>query len=66
MKKLILPALVSLAVYLPALNDPLGTVPLGLAELGLVAALALAPFVCVEAGKALLRRSSWTLEAARA
>ncbi len=59
-------ALVSLAVYLPVLNDPLGTVPLGPTELGVVAMLAIAPFVCVEIGKAMLRRASWTLEAARA
>jgi Ca2+-transporting ATPase len=57
-------AVVLVAVYLPALNEPLGTVPLGVSELGFVAALALMPFVCVEAGKSLLRRVGWTLERA--
>jgi Ca2+-transporting ATPase len=55
-------ALVLVAVYVPALNGPFGTVPLGVAELGLVAALALVPFLCVEAGKTLFRRVGWTLE----
>ena len=55
-------ALVLVAVYLPALNEPLGTVPLGPSELALVAGLALLPFLCVEAGKALVRRVGWTLE----
>ena len=55
----------SAALYLPTLNEPLGTVPLGASELGVVAALALVPFLCVEIGKALLRRSGWTLEAAQ-
>ena len=40
--------------------------PLGPAELGIVGLLTLAPFVCVEIGKALLRRSGWTLEASHA
>jgi P-type Ca2+ transporter type 2C len=55
-------ALVLVAVYLPALNEPLGTVPLSLSELGLAVALALLPFLCVEAGKSLFRRVGWTLE----
>ena len=38
-----------------------GTVPLAASELGLVALLAVVPFVCVEAGKAVLRRAGWTL-----
>jgi Ca2+-transporting ATPase len=54
--------LVLVAVYLPALNEPLGTVRLGVSELGLVALLALLPFLGVEAGKALFRRTGWTLE----
>jgi Ca2+-transporting ATPase len=58
--------IVLVTIYLPVLNEPLGTVSLGPAELGIVAVLALAPFVCVEVGKALLRRSGWTLEAAHA
>ncbi|HET6643449.1 MAG TPA: cation-transporting P-type ATPase, partial [Gaiellaceae bacterium] len=57
-------AIVLVTLYVPALNEPLGTVPLGPAELGIVAVLAFAPFACVEIGKALLRRSGWTLEAA--
>ena len=57
----VLSAGIVLAVlYLPMLNEPLGTVPLGASQLGVVAALALVPFVCVEFGKALLRRSGWT------
>ena len=48
------------AVYLPAMNEPLGTVPLGASELGLAALLALLPS-CVEAGKAVFRRAGWTL-----
>jgi Ca2+-transporting ATPase len=54
-------ALVGVAVYLPALNDPLGTVPLSAPQLGLAALLALVPFACVEAGKAVFRRAGWTL-----
>jgi Ca2+-transporting ATPase len=57
-------ALVLVAVYLPALNEPIGTVPLGVFELGLVAVFALLPFVGVEAGKTLFRRAGWTLEVA--
>jgi hypothetical protein len=53
---------VLVAVYLPALNEPLGTASLSPTELGLVAALALMPFLCVEVGKALFRRVGWTLE----
>ena len=53
--------MVAVAVYLPALNEPLGTVPLGASELGLAALLALLPFACVEAGKAVFRRAGWTL-----
>jgi Ca2+-transporting ATPase len=53
---------VLVAVYLPALNEPLGTVSLDGYQLGLVAALALLPFVCVEVGKALMRRAGLTLE----
>jgi len=57
---------VLVTVYVPALNEPLGTVPLDVAELGLVVALALVPFLCVEVGKALFRSLDWTLEGARA
>jgi Ca2+-transporting ATPase len=49
------------AVYLPFLNDPLGTVPLQPNELLVTAVLAALPFLCVEAGKALARRSGWRL-----
>jgi Ca2+-transporting ATPase len=59
-------AIVVVAVYLPILNDTLGTVALDATELGVVIALALAPFACVEAGKALFRRAGWTLEGATA
>jgi len=58
-------AVVLVAVYLPALNEPLGTVPLGVSELVLVAVLALLPFLGVEAGKTLFRRAGWTLEGER-
>lgn len=50
------------AVYVPFLNDPLGTVPLHSDELLVTALLALLPFLCVEAGKALARRAGWRLE----
>jgi Ca2+-transporting ATPase len=50
------------AVYLPLLNDPLGTVPLQSDELLVTAVLALVPFLCVEAGKALARHSGWRVE----
>jgi magnesium-transporting ATPase (P-type) len=53
--------IVAVAVYLPALNEPLGTVPLGPSQLGLAVLLALLPFACVEAGKAVFRRAGWTL-----
>ncbi|MCY0725922.1 cation transporting ATPase C-terminal domain-containing protein, partial [Klebsiella pneumoniae] len=56
-------AVVLVALYLPGLNEPLGTVPLGVSELGLVAVLALMPFLCVEVGKAVFRRVGWTLGA---
>ena len=49
-------AIVIAALYLPVLNEPLGTVRLGPTELAVVAALALAPFACAEVGKAVLRR----------
>ncbi|HEY7250039.1 MAG TPA: cation-transporting P-type ATPase [Methylomirabilota bacterium] len=48
--------LVALAIYLPGLHDPLGTVALDATELAVVVALALVPFVAVENAKALLRR----------
>jgi Ca2+-transporting ATPase len=54
--------IVLVALYLPALNEPLGTLPLDLAELGVVCALALVPFLFVEAGKVLSRHFGWTLE----
>jgi P-type Ca2+ transporter type 2C len=55
-------ATVLVALYLPVLNDPIGTVPLGPAELAVVVGLALVPFACVETGKSWLRRSGRTLE----
>jgi hypothetical protein len=55
---------VLVALYLPALNEPLGTLPLDLAELGVVCALALVPFLLVEVGKMLSRHFGWTLEGA--
>jgi P-type Ca2+ transporter type 2C len=54
-------ALVFVALYVPALNEPLGTVSLGASQLGLAIVFALVPFACVEAGKAVSRRASWTL-----
>jgi Ca2+-transporting ATPase len=54
--------LVVAAVYLPPLHDPLGTVSLHAAELGVAAALALAPFAAVELAKALLRRTGRTID----
>ena len=57
-------ALVLVVVYLPVLNEPLGTVALGASELAVVSVLALVPFLCVEAGKAFFRRAGWTLERA--
>jgi calcium-translocating P-type ATPase len=59
-------AIVVGALYLPVLNEPLGTVALGAAEVGVVIMLALVPFLCVEVGKALFRRVGWTLERAAA
>jgi Ca2+-transporting ATPase len=50
-------ALVALLVYLPPLNEPFGTEPLGLAELGLVAFLAVLPAGVLEAVKAVRRRA---------
>jgi Ca2+-transporting ATPase len=47
---------VGAAVFLSALHEPLGTVSLGGSDLGVVLALAIAPFVLVEVGKALARR----------
>ena len=54
-------SLVAVTLYLPVLNDPLGTVPLDAAQVLVVALLALAPFACVEAGKAVFRHAGWTL-----
>ncbi len=54
-------ALVFGAVYLPGLNEPLGTVPLGPNELLVTALLALVPFLCVEASKMLARHAGWRL-----
>ena len=48
-------AVVALAVYLPALHEPLGTSALGTADALVVAGLALAPAICAELGKAVLR-----------
>ena len=58
-------ALVAIAVYVPVLNEPLGTVMLGAPELGTVVVLSLMPFLCVEVGKWLFRRADWTLEGTR-
>jgi Ca2+-transporting ATPase len=55
-------ALVAAAVYAPALHGPLGTVSLAAPQLGIAAALALVPFVAVELGKALLRRTRRTID----
>jgi Ca2+-transporting ATPase len=54
-------AVVAACIYGSALNDAVGTVPLGGAELGVVVLLAVVPFAAVEAGKAVLRRTGWTL-----
>ena len=59
-------ALVLVTMYVPALNEPLETVALGAEELGIVVVLSLAPFLGVEAGKALFRRVGWTLGGAAA
>jgi Ca2+-transporting ATPase len=48
--------LIAAAIYVPALNAPLGTVPLDFTGVGTVAVLALAPVALVEAGKAGSRR----------
>jgi hypothetical protein len=48
-------ALLALTVYLPMLREPFGTVALGVPELAVVAALATAPALLVEAVKALRR-----------
>jgi Ca2+-transporting ATPase len=54
-------AFVGIAIYVPALHEPLGTVALDASQLGVVLALSFVPSVCVEAGKALFRRAGWTL-----
>jgi magnesium-transporting ATPase (P-type) len=48
-------ALVAIAIYLPALHDPLGTVALDPGQITLVLGFALVPAIAVESGKALLR-----------
>jgi len=48
---------VALAVYVPALHEPLGTVALGWDALAVVAGLALIPLAAVEWGKAAVRRA---------
>ena len=53
-------------MYVPALNEPLGTVALDPQELGIVVALSLVPFLFVEARKGLFRRVGWTLDRAEA
>jgi Ca2+-transporting ATPase len=58
-------ALVLVCVYVPALNGPLGTVPLGAAQLTTAVILALLPFLVVECGKLLVRRRGWALAEAR-
>lgn len=55
-------ALVGLAVYVPALNEPLGTVPLDAVEVAIAGSLAVLPFACVETGKAVFRRVGWSLD----
>ena len=54
-------AIVLLTVYLEPLNEPLGTVPLGASQLGIVLLLGVLPFTLVEAGKAVFRAAGWTL-----
>ena len=54
-------AIVLLAVYVPPLNGPFGTVPLSPTELGIVVALSLVPVVLVELGKAGSRALGWSL-----
>jgi Ca2+-transporting ATPase len=58
-------AVVGLAVYTPALQEPLGTVALAGDALAVAALLALVPAVCVETGKALLRRGGRSLDPGR-
>jgi hypothetical protein len=55
-------ALLGMAIYLTPLHEPSGTEARGLAEFGVVAALALVPTVIVEAAKAFRhsRPSRWT------
>ena len=48
-------ALVAIAIYLPALHEPLGTVPLDPGQITLVLGFALVPAIAAESGKALLR-----------
>jgi magnesium-transporting ATPase (P-type) len=47
--------LVALAIYLPVLHEPLGTVALDAGEMALVLGFALIPAFVVEVGKAVLR-----------
>jgi Ca2+-transporting ATPase len=60
--------LLALAIYLPALHDPFGTVALDAGELAVVTGFALLPFACVEAVKAALRHFApmWAASALRA
>ncbi len=51
-------ALVAAVVYLPLAHEPFATVSLGLREALVVAALAVAPLIAVETGKALVRSHS--------
>jgi Ca2+-transporting ATPase len=50
-------ALVVAAVYLPFMHEPFATVSLGIREATVAVALALAPLVAIETGKAILGRS---------
>lgn len=54
-----LPAL-ALAMYVPALHEPFGTVSLGPVALGIAAGLAVIPFGLIELAKTMLRRRSVT------
>ena len=54
--------LVGVLLYVPSLNEPFATVSLDAAQLGVAAALAVVPFVCVEVGKWVFRRTGWTLD----
>ncbi|HUP31860.1 MAG TPA: cation-translocating P-type ATPase C-terminal domain-containing protein [Gaiellaceae bacterium] len=56
-------ALVVLALYLPLLQDALGTARLSLVQIGIVVALALVPATVLEAGKAATRRFGTRREA---